>query len=92
MGFDANTLAQTQAIDLIPNGNEGGIWMSGGAPAADSSGNIFLMNGNGTFDTTLNASGFPNQGDCGNCFVKLSTSGGLKLADYFTMFNTVSRV
>ena len=92
MGFDANTLAQTQAIDLIPNGNEGGIWMSGGAPAADSSGNIFLMNGNGTFDTTLNASGFPNQGDCGKCFVKLSTSGGLKLADYFTMFNTVSRV
>ncbi|HEY7353677.1 MAG TPA: pyrrolo-quinoline quinone [Terriglobales bacterium] len=89
MGFDANTLAQTSVINLTPNGNDGGMWMAGGAPAADSSGNIFLLNGNGTFDTALNANGFPNQGDCGNCFVKLSTAGGLKLSDYFTMFNTV---
>ncbi|HKW18724.1 MAG TPA: hypothetical protein VJO35_14550 [Terriglobales bacterium] len=89
MGFDANTLAQTQVLDLVPNGNEGAMWMSGGAPAADSSGNIFLLDGNGTFDTTLDPSGFPSQGDCGNCFVKLATSGTLKLADYFTMFNTV---
>lgn len=89
MGFDANTLDQTQVLNLVPNGSEGGIWMSGTAPAADPSGNIYLLNGNGTFDTTLNAAGIPNQGDCGNCFVKLSTSSGLKLADYFTMFNTV---
>jgi hypothetical protein len=64
--------------------------MSGTAPAADSSGNLFFIIGNGTFDTTLNASGFPVNGDCGNCFVKLSTAGGLKLADYFTPHNTVS--
>jgi PQQ enzyme repeat len=89
MGFDANTLAQTTVLNLVPNGNEGGMWMGGTAPAADNSGNIFVLVGNGTFDTTLNASGFPNQGDCGNCFAKLSTSGSLKLADYFTMFNTV---
>jgi len=64
--------------------------MSGTAPAADASGNLFFIIGNGTFDTTLNASGFPVNGDCGNCFVKLSTTGGLKLADYFTPHNTVS--
>jgi hypothetical protein len=64
--------------------------MSGTAPAADSAGNIFFLEGNGTFDTTLTASGFPSNKDCGNCFVKLSTSGGLALADYFTPHNTAA--
>lgn len=90
MAFSADTLAQTSVLNLTPNGNDGGIWMAGTAPAADSSGNMFFIIGNGTFDTTLNANGFPANGNCGNCFVKLSTSGGLKLADYFTPHNTVS--
>jgi hypothetical protein len=64
--------------------------MAGTAPAADSSGNLFFILGNGDFDTTLNSSGFPANGNCGNCFVKLSTSSGLKLADYFTPHNTVA--
>src|SRR2546430_9247211 len=51
------------------------------SPAADAAGNVFFIMGNGDFDTTLNAGGFPANGNCGNCFVKLSTSGGLKLAD-----------
>ena len=90
MAYSADTLAQTGVLNLVPNGSDGGIWMSGTAPAADASGNLFFIIGNGTFDTTLNASGFPVNGDCGNCFVKLSTTGGLKLADYFTPHNTVS--
>ena len=90
MAFSADTLAQTGVLNLVPNGSDGGIWMSGSAPAADSSGAIFFLEGNGTFDTTLNALGFPVNGDCGNCFVKISTSAGLQLADYFTMYNTVS--
>ncbi len=90
MAFSADTLAPTSVLNLVPNGSDGGIWMSGTAPAADASGNLFFIIGNGTFDTTLNASGFPVNGDCGNCFVKLSTAGGLKLADYFTPHNTVS--
>jgi hypothetical protein len=90
MAFSADTLAQTSVLNLTPNGNDGGIWMAGTAPAADASGNLFFIIGNGTFDTTLDANGFPVKGDCGNCFVKLSTSGGLKLADYFTPHNTVA--
>jgi len=90
IAFSADTLAQTGVLNLVPNGSDGGIWMSGTAPAADASGNLFFIIGNGTFDTTLNASGFPVNGDCGNCFVKLFTAGGLKLADYFTPHNTVS--
>jgi hypothetical protein len=91
IGFDANTLARTQVLNLTPNGSDGGIWMSGTAPAADSSGNIFLMDGNGTFETNLNANGFPNLGDFGNCFLRIATAGGLTVADYFTMFNTVAQ-
>ncbi len=90
MAFSADTLAQTSVLNLVPNGSEGGIWMAGTAPAADAAGNMFFIMGNGDFDTTLNASGFPANGNCGNCFVKLSTSSGLKLADYFTPHNTVA--
>ena len=90
MAFSADTLAQTSVLNLVPNGSEGGIWMAGTAPAADPAGNIYFLEGNGTFDTTLTAQGFPSNKDCGNCFVKLSSSAGLALADYFTMHNTVS--
>jgi len=90
MAFSANTLAQTSVFNLVPNGSDGGLWMSGAAPAADSAGNIFFLVGNGTFETALTAQGFPANKDCGNCFVKLSTGGGLALADYFTPQNTVA--
>jgi hypothetical protein len=90
MAFSADTLAQTSVLNLVPNGSEGGIWMAGTAPAADPAGDMFFIIGNGDFDTTLNTSGFPANGNCGNCFVKLTTSSGLKLADYFTPHNTVA--
>ncbi len=90
MAFSADTLAQTSVLNLVPNGSDGGIWMSGTAPAADAAGNIFFLEGNGTFETTLNAQGFPSNADCGNCFVKISTGTGLRLVDYFTPHNTVA--
>jgi hypothetical protein len=89
MAFSADTLQQTSVLNFVPNGSDGGTWMSGAAPAADAAGNIYFIIGNGTFDTTLNSSGFPSQGDCGNCFVKVASSLPLKLLDYFTPLNTV---
>jgi PQQ enzyme repeat/Immunoglobulin I-set domain len=90
IGFDASTLSRTRVLNLTPNGIEGAIWMSDTAPAADNSGNIFLLNGNGTFDTSLDSNGFPSHSNFGNCFLKLATSGGLSVADYFTMSNTLA--
>jgi hypothetical protein len=89
IGYNEATLAQTGVLNLTPNGNDGGIWMAGGGPAADASGNLYLLMGNGTFDTTLSA-GFPGKGDYGNAFVKIqvSSTGALAVADYFTMSNT----
>jgi hypothetical protein len=55
--------------------------------AADGNGNIFLLDANGDFDTNLNSAGFPRDGDFGNAFLKLSTKGGLAVADYFEMDN-----
>jgi hypothetical protein len=90
MAYSADTLKQTSVLNLVPNGSDGGIWMSGTAPAADAAGNIYFIIGNGTFDTTLNTSGFPSQGDCGNCYVKISSTAPLTLLDYFTPLNTVA--
>ena len=87
MGYNTNTLAQTTVLNVTPNGNEGAIWNSGAGMAADGSGNIFLLDANGVFDTSLNASGFPAEGDYGNAFLHLTTKGGLAVADYFEMDN-----
>jgi outer membrane protein assembly factor BamB len=67
------------------------IWMSGGGPAADSEGNVYILTANGRFDTTLDPTGFPSGGDYGNSFVKISsTSGTLAVADYFTMSGEIA--
>ncbi len=88
MGYSESTLAQTSVLNVTPNGNQGAIWMSGGGLAADASGNIYFLDSNGTFDSELNSSGSPSQGDYGNAFMKLSTSSkGLSVADYFEMDN-----
>ena len=91
MSFDANTLAATSVLNLTPNGSEGAMWMSGAAPAADGNGNIYVLDGNGTLDTTLNGSGYPSKENFGNCFCKISTSNGLKVADYFAISNTIAQ-
>jgi hypothetical protein len=90
IGYNEKTLAQQSVLNVTPNGSDGAIWASGAAPAVDTSGNIYFLDANGTFDTTLNASGFPADGDYGNAFMKLSTKNGkLAVADYFNMYDTV---
>ena len=90
IAYDAATLAQTSVLNVTPNGNEGAIWMAGSGLAADNSGNIYFLDANGVFDTTLNSSGFPDGSDYGNAFMKLSTSSGLAVADYFEMADQAS--
>lgn len=89
IGYSESTLTQTSVLNLTPNGNEGAIWQAGAGMAA-AEGSIFLLDANGTFDTTLNAKGFPQSGDYGNAFLRISTkNNNLAVADYFTMFDTV---
>jgi len=92
IAFNATTLARSAVLNVAPNSGGMGpaIWMSGGGPAADTAGNIYLLTANGVFEPTLDGNGFPDQGDFGNSFLKLSTAGGaLAVSDYFTMYNEV---
>ena len=91
MGYAEQTLAQTTVLNVTPNGNEGAIWMAGDGLAADTNANIYFLDANGLFDTTLNGSGFPINSNYGNAFIKLSTtSNTLMVADYFNMTNVVA--
>ncbi len=98
LGYSASNLQPTAVFNTTPNGSDGGIWQSGGKIASDAQGNLYVETGNGTFDSTLNAGGFPSTADYGDSFLKLtrdsSTSAnpnpngwGLGVADYFTPFN-----
>ncbi|MGH9692201.1 MAG: pyrrolo-quinoline quinone [Candidatus Acidiferrales bacterium] len=92
IGYDESTLNQAGVLNLTANGTKAAIWMTGDGPAADPAGNVYLLTGNGTFDTTLDPSGFPAQGDYGNAFVKLGMRGGrLSVIDYFTMHDTIAQ-
>lgn len=89
ISYNESTLQQASVLNVTPNGGEGAIWMAGAGLAADTLGNIYFLDANGTFDDTLDSSGFPVKGDFGNAFLKVSTSGNtLAVADYFMMFNT----
>jgi outer membrane protein assembly factor BamB len=99
IAYNETTLAQTAVLNVAPNGTGGGaatagpsIWMSGGGPAADAAGNVYLLTANGAFETALDGNGFPSGGDFGNSFLKLAPSGpsALAVVDYFTMYNEVS--
>jgi outer membrane protein assembly factor BamB len=90
MAYNATTLVQTSVLNVTPNGNEGAIWGAGAGMAADANGNIFLLDANGDFDSSLNSSGLPADGDYGNAFLKLTTAGGLAVSDYFEMDNESS--
>ena len=80
LSYNAGTLAQEAAFNASPNGSGNGIWMSGGAPAADASGNIYFPTGNGDWNGTT---------DWGDSILKLGTpaNGTFPLLDYFTPWN-----
>ena len=83
-GYDASRLNRVAVYNTAPNALTGfaycraGIWMSGAAPAFDSSNNMYLITGNGLFDGIS---------DFGDSFLKLSTVSGLSRIDSFTPYD-----
>jgi len=86
IGFSAATLnpVPNAVFNSTPNHvgtlsySRGGIWMGGGAPSVDASGNLYFITGNGTFDANVGGSNY------GDSVVKLGTTSGLAVSDYFT--------
>jgi len=85
IGYGASTLKQVAVFNDTIDGGRGGIWMSGGGPAADSQGHIYLLSGNGDFNA--NNPGGRNYGDT---FLKLEVSDGLSVTDWFTPFDQMN--
>ena len=74
--YNAQTLQPSTIFCVSPNGQNGGIWMSGRAPAIDSAGNLYYASGNGDWD---------GESSFGDSVLKFGTTGGsLSLSDYFT--------
>ena len=82
IGYNEATLAQQGVYCVTPNGSLGAIWMGGGGPAVDATGDIYFSTGNGTFDANTGGS------DYSMSFVKLVVAGStLNVMDYFTPSN-----
>jgi uncharacterized protein (TIGR03437 family) len=81
IGYDAKTLQQSAVFSDTPDWDAGSFWQGGAGLAADSSGNIYGVSANGTFDA--NTSG----PDLGESILKLSTGKSIAIADYFTPYN-----
>jgi hypothetical protein len=85
VGYKASNLQQAVVFNTTPNsndatGNLGGIWMSGGGPAADASGNVYLLSGSGSFNPARSG------GSYGDAALKLTPF--LQVVDYFAPSNT----
>ncbi|MGO4880795.1 MAG: hypothetical protein ACLP59_08240 [Bryobacteraceae bacterium] len=80
LGYNATTLKRTFVLNTTPNGNEGGIWMSGRGPAADTNGFTFIT-GNGDV----------GNGNIGQSFVRYAMNHaqtGLYTAPNWAALNT----
>ena len=73
------TLHQVAILGTAPTAGQAAIWMSGGGPAADGNGNLYVVTGNGNFNLDT------GDQDAGNSFLKLSPS--LQILDYYTPNN-----
>jgi hypothetical protein len=77
--YNGTALTQKAVINVAPDRTQGGIWMSGGAPAADSNNNLYVITGNGIFDA-----GNPtaSNNDYGDSLLQLTAA--LQINQYFT--------
>jgi hypothetical protein len=90
VGYDSTTLAQTGVFLSTPNGNGGGIWMSGNGLAGDQLdpvnypfGRMFVASGNGDFTAT--APYITNNMDFGDSILDLDLTNGVPtVTDDFT--------
>lgn len=77
--YNGASFTRTDDFNVDPDGREGGIWMGGVAPAADSGGDLYVTTSNGPFDA---ASASPPHDDYGDSLLRLSPD--LRVLQFFT--------
>ncbi|MGA9040360.1 MAG: hypothetical protein WB421_07485 [Terriglobales bacterium] len=98
IGYKAsNVQQQVSVFNTTPNGlggADGGIWAGGGAPAVDSTGDVYVTTGNGVFDQS---SGMSMENDYGDSVLRLTPAAGvtpngqnLQLAGWFTPYDELT--
>src|SRR5580658_4214516 len=83
MAYNATTLSQIATYSDVTTGSKGGIWQAGQGFNVDSSGNVYLSTGNGSFGASTHG-----VTQTGESFVKFSPT--LQLLDYFTPYNAAT--
>jgi hypothetical protein len=94
IGYNPATLQQlpNYVFCTTPNGTtaqfgniagRGAVWMGGGGMAVDGGGNLYFATGDGNFNAFPGSNGT----EYADSYLKLSTGGGLAVADYFTLNN-----
>ena len=92
-GYNASNLAQVSIFNTTPNATtnvfgqyaaEGGIWQGGHGLVVDANTNLYFITGNGSFSQNTNG------GDYSDTVMKLATTNGLTVADYFTPYNQLA--
>ena len=85
LGYDASSMQQRVVYNDTPNGYAGGLWESGTGMAADATGNLYVVTGNGTVGDAGDPTSPTNRGSSA---LKLTPTGStLRVASYFTPFN-----
>jgi hypothetical protein len=86
VGFNAQSLQPVKVFNTSANAAGNGMWQSGGAISADVQGNLYFALGNG-FPGPQGQDAFnPSLGNWSESVLKLSATGQLTVADYFTPF------
>jgi uncharacterized repeat protein (TIGR03806 family) len=79
-----NTTPNATTAVFGANAGEGALWMGGNGLCVDANNNLFFETANGSFSANTNG------GDYADSFVKLATTNGLTVADYFTPYDQLS--
>jgi len=80
MQYNASTLQQIAVFNAAPTAGEAGIWAGGQGLVGDTD-SVYAVTSNGSFDVNTGGK------DYATTYLKLSTSNGLAVSDFFTPYN-----
>ena len=81
--YNGSAFTQKSVLNVAPNTQEAGIWMSGGAPSVDAAGHLYVITGNGTFDAANSSGPTDDYGDSLLQITPGTGQAGLGVSSFF---------